>query len=708
MARHGARRTRGHDDKHVQRPAPPPPTDAPRAPPRKPLLYRPPNAAVVTMPAVEPDIHDALMAILKRRGYLQPSYEIYGGVAGFFDYGPLGAGLKTNLESVWRDLYVVREGMAEIQCPNVSPEQVFKASGHLDKFADTLVECPNCHAGHRADHLLKSEYQRFTTLMDGAFAKAKVDADAGSVPADVAKFYERHAMNADQDPGPENISRLLGLAGEPERMDGSHGDIEVQASSRSITVSVGGKTLAEAQVQCPACKTTLEGGGLKVYPFNLMFRTSIGPGSGRTGYMRPETAQGMFMDFPWLHRYFREELPFGAVQLGRAYRNEISPRQSLLRLREFNQMEAEVFFDPRDKSWPRYAELEDRELRLWTHDKQDEGSEELVTMTMGAAVDAGIIGNAALGYFIATTHEYLTSIGIADAKLRFRQHLKTEKAHYSSDTWDAEFLSPRFGWVEIVGIADRTDYDLNAHMRVSGTDMRVNRKFAEAQEVDVELFEPDFAKLGPLFRGKARDVGEAVKALDPATTPHADGITVTVDGEEVTLGPELFSVRRERKTVHEGDPYVPHVVEPSYGVDRILYATLEGAYDTSGDWDVLRLRAKVAPVKAGVFPLMTRDGLGEKAKAIERSLRQGGLVAFYDAGGSIGRRYARADEVGIPFCITVDYDTLEADTVTIRERDSQAQRRVAVADLPSILADLVAERKGIADFGVAVEAPVEE
>ncbi len=651
------------------------------------------------------DVHEQLMAVLKRRGYLQPSYEIYGGVAGFFDYGPLGAGLKNNMERVWRDLYVVREGMAEIQCPNVSPEQVFKASGHLEKFADTLVECPGCGAGNRADHLLKAEYARFEEDIRRAIAKAKDAAvDASSLEA-VHTLLEAGRMSADQDPSPENISRLLGLTSAPEVAKvpaGAQGEIAI--STRAFTLTLAGKTAAEGAVRCPACSDVLEGSGVKVYPFNLMFRTSIGPGAGRTGYMRPETAQGIFMDFQWLHRFFREELPFGAVQLGRAYRNEISPRQSLLRLREFNQMEAEVFFDPRAKSWPRYAALRDRELALLPNGTQEEGAEATTMMRVGDAVDAGIIANEALGYFIAVTHEYLAGLGIRPEGLRFRQHLKTEKAHYSTDTWDAEFLSPRFGWVEIVGIADRTDYDLNAHMRVSRVDMRVNRRFAEPQEVDATRFEPDFGKLGPRFRGKARAVGDAVKALDPATTPHADGLDVEVDGETVHLEADLYAVKQERKIVSEGDPFVPHVIEPSYGVDRILYATLEMAYDTSGEWNVLRLPPRIAPMKAGVFPLMSKDGLDTKAREVESALRASGHVVLYDESGSIGRRYARADEVGVPYCITIDFDSLSNGTATIRDRDSATQRRVALADLPAIVTALVSETEPFDAFGEVVES----
>ena len=307
-------------------------------------------------------------------------------------------------------------------------------------------------------------------------------------------------------------------------------------------------------------------------------QTQVGPGSGRAGYLRPETAQGMFMDFTWLYRYFREEMPFGAVQIGKAYRNEISPRQSLLRLREFHQMEAEVFFDPENKTWPRFEALAGRELALLTREAQERGTEDVVRLPMGEAVAKGIIANGALGYFIALTDRFLDLAGVSPAKLRFRQHLSTEKAHYSTDTWDAEFLSPRFGWVEIVGIADRTDYDLKAHARVSGANLLALRRFPSPRDVEVNRVVPNGAKLGPLYKGKAGAVMEAVKALSPDAITPGQPIRVSADGQDYEVPADAYRVERITERL-DGESYVPHVVEPSYGIDRIFYAVLEGAYE---------------------------------------------------------------------------------------------------------------------------------
>ncbi|HWG90802.1 MAG TPA: glycine--tRNA ligase [Candidatus Thermoplasmatota archaeon] len=642
------------------------------------------------------DVHEKLMGLLKRRGYLQPSYEIYGGVAGFYDYGPLGAALKTNIENQWRRFYVLQEGMAEIQCPTISPAEVFRASGHLEKFADTVIDCPACGAGNRGDHLVRNEWKRLVEEAEKAAQKAK----AADLLVGLSAKVDEVRANADKDPSPANLRALL---------DGSHtltrgtffthtaGDATVAATAGGLTLTKGGKDLYKGVIHCPSCNKPLDVQKARIEAFNLMFKTNVGPGAGRVGYLRPETAQGMFMDFDWLYRYFREQLPFGAVQIGKAYRNEISPRQGLLRLREFHQMEAEVFFDPADKTWSRFERLADRELNLLPHTAQTGGDEVTVKMRMADAVEKGVIANGALGYFIALTDEFLESVGLKGEHVRFRQHLLTEKAHYSTDTWDAEFLSPRFGWVEIVGIADRTDYDLKAHMRVSGKELTANRQLPTPREVTGKMFEPNAAKLGPAFRQKAKAVSEALQALNPDTVDHAEGVTVTVDGESVRVGPEFYTVKPFAKTVTT-ESFVPHVVEPSYGIDRIFYAVLEMSY-MEKEWATLALRPQVAPVKVGVFPLMAKDGLDQAARDIDRVFRESGVASLYDDSGSIGKRYARADEIGVPFCVTVDYDTLEKGTVTIRDRDTAAQVTVKVDQLWRVVLDLLSGRVTVGSLG---------
>ena len=250
---------------------------------------------------------------------------------------------------------------------------------------------------------------------------------------------------------------------------------------------------AIASCKCPACEEVL--GTVEVYNFNLMFQTSIGPGSQRVGYLRPETAQGMFVDFARLLRFYRDKLPFGAVQIGKSYRNEISPRQGMIRLREFTQAEAEIFVHPNEKNrHPKFSRYAAYKMPLLTYIHQQK-CEPPVEMTMREAVDAGIIANEYVAYYVALTHELLVSIGIRPERLRFRQHLPDERAHYATDCWDAEVFSDRFGWVETVGLADRTNYDLNAHASQSGTSMTVFIQYDTPKKVERRRIIPNMSVL---------------------------------------------------------------------------------------------------------------------------------------------------------------------------------------------------------------------
>jgi glycyl-tRNA synthetase len=274
------------------------------------------------------------------------------------------------------------------------------------------------------------------------------------------------------------------------------------------------------------------------------------------------------------------------------------------------------------------------------------------------------------------------------ARLRFRQHLTTERAHYAADCWDGEVLSGRFGWVELVGIADRTDYDLKAHAGVSGVALTAYIPLEIPRMERRRRIIPDMKALGPKFREKARAVAEALVQADPGP----DGATVIVDGDQITIPASLYEVREEEVEVR-GVEVMPHVIEPSYGIDRMCYAVLEHSYaeDTvEGELRrTLRLPARVAPVQAGVFPLVSRDGLDVAAREIADALTAAGIFTEFDESGAIGRRYRRQDEIGTPYAVTVDYQTLEDRTVTVRERDSMAQVRVKRDTLPATLRGLI-------------------
>lgn len=473
-------------------------------------------------------MYQKILDISRRRGIIYPSFEIYGGVSGFYDYGPVGALIKNNVENLIREYYLIDEGCLEVQCPTLSPESVWIASGHVQNFADMMTECLKCGEPYRADHLIKDQ----------------VESADGMNIEDVQKFID------------------------------------------------------ERKIKCPKCKGDLD----RIYNYNLMFGTHIGPGRSKIkAYLRPETAQTTYLGFKRLWEVARKKLPFGVLQIGHSFRNEISPRQGMIRLREFNQAEIQFFTDPEVKTTPRFGEVSGIKTRIL-----HKNTSEPVEMTIGEAFEQKIIGIQLVAYFLGKSLRLFTDMGINPNQLSLRQHLDNERAFYSSDTWDIEYNSPGLGRIELVGIADRTDYDLKQHMNLSKEDMQVtfnNHKF------------------------------------------------------------------------------VPHVVEVAYGIDRPIYCILESCIHEEPERTIFTFPPKTAPYLAGIFPLVEKDGIPEKAKQIFETLRNKRLYVFKDHAGSIGKRYARADEIGVPYCITVDYQTLEDDTVTVRERDTRSQTRVKVPEI---------------------------
>ncbi|WP_254272787.1 glycine--tRNA ligase [Haloarcula marina] len=557
---------------------------------------------------------ERLTELAKRRGFYFPAAGAYGGAAGFWTYGPQGAALKSNVEDAWRDRFVLREGHQEISAPDVMPEPVFEASGHLDGFDDMIIECGECGATHRADHVVED--------------------------------------NTD-------IEEAESLPNE-EVMD----------------------LIAEYDIECPSCGASLA--GEPVDNFNLMFETNIGPGSSSPGYLRPETAQGIFVEFPQLSEYARNQLPFGVAQIGKAYRNEISPRKSLVRVREFTQAELEHFVDPEEDE-PPLSEVEDVTLPLYSGESQQADDGGVREMTVGDAVAEEVITSDWVAYYLGIAKGWYERIGIDMDRFRFRQHLPGELAHYASDCWDAE-AEIDGDWIEITGFAYRGDYDLQKHAEHSGEDFTVFKQYDEPVTVERPTVDPEMSYLGPEFGGDAQAVADALEALaerDPSAFESED-VTVKIDGDEVTVPVEQTNFSVEEVT-ENGEHVRPHVVEPSFGVGRLIYTVLAHAY-TEDEVDgeartYLDLPAEQAPTTVGVFPLMDKDGMDDYAREIAEALRSAGHAVTYDDSGAIGRRYRRQDEIGTPYCVTVDYESLEEDTVTLRERDSTEQKRVSIDGL---------------------------
>jgi glycyl-tRNA synthetase len=567
------------------------------------------------------NIGDQLVELAKRRGYFFPATDAYGGTAGFYVFGPQGATLKRNILDAWREHFVTAEGHMEIDAPTVMSEDVFEASGHLDGFDDMILECPECETSHRADHLVED---------------ATAIEDAEGLPTS---------------------------------------EIEELIANYGLTCPNCGASLAESDVS----------------EFNLMFGTNIGPGSSSPGYLRPETAQGIFVEFPRLKEYARTQLPFGVAQIGRAYRNEISPRRSIIRVREFTQAELEHFIDP-ETDEPPISRVESVEVPLYPISAQqsDEDAESAVeTMTIGESVEAGIIESDWIAYYLGKAAGWYERIGVDMDRFRYRQHLPGERSHYSTDCWDAE-VELDGNWIELTGFSYRSDYDLSRHGEYSDEDFTIFKQYDEPITVERPMVDPDMSVLGPQFGDRAGEIAVELERLVREDPDAFDGdkVVVELEDESYTIPVDVTGFHIGEVT-ESGEHITPHVVEPSFGVDRLVYTVLAHSYreDRVDDEErtSLSLSPEIAPTTVGVFPLMTKDGLADRANEITQRLRSAGFTVTYDDSGAIGRRYRRQDEIGTPYCVTVDYESLEDDTVTVRERDSTEQERVAIDELSSHL-----------------------
>ncbi len=459
------------------------------------------------------------------------------------------------------------------------------------------------------------------------------------------------------------------------------------------------QALEKHGIKCPDC----QGDFNPPQQFLTMFITTIGPYSGATGYGRPEAAQGIFVEFNRLYAMAREKLPFGVIQIGHALRNEISPRQGLIRLREFTICDLEFFFDPEEPCCRLLKEVENEILPILLCESRLKCCEDTLNITVREALDRKIVKSEWQAFFMAMAKKLLVEIGVPPEKQRFIEKLTWEKAHYSSQSFDQEVLLDRHGWTEVSGHAYRTDYDLGSHMKASGADMRVFKEYAKPVETEQLAVKPVMAKLGPVFKKEAGKVGELLAKADPQVVKAAfekDGFYMA---DTYKVLPEHVDISSQ-KTVERGKRFIPHVVEPSFGSDRLFYVALEYAYGVKDDRVVMSFPRSIAPTQIGVYPLMNKDGLEEKALELQKVLTQEGFTVELDETGSIGRRYARADEAGIPLGITIDYDTLSEGTVTIRDRDSWQQVRSQIKNLPELLHKYFQRKINFENLGSLVES----
>ncbi|HEV3203194.1 MAG TPA: glycine--tRNA ligase [Gemmataceae bacterium] len=522
---------------------------------------------------------EKLVALCRRKGFIFQSSEIYGGINGFWDYGPLGVELKKNIKDAWWQDMVRNpppgpDGqeiqMVGVDCSIIMNPKVWEASGHVGGFADQMVDCKKCNRRFRADKV----------FFGGFFEGPPPQDKSGSAPP----------------PGPTNSPKLvLAIESENKIEAGNLLNVEYQRLVKkkkvppnlAMAVTSALEATADWHRTCPSPGCD----GILTQPrfFNLMLDTYTGAlrNEENKAYLRPETAQGIFVNYRNVLDSTRLKLPFGIAQVGKAFRNEINPRNYTFRSREFEQMEIEFFCHP-DESMKWYSYWRDVRIRWYSQ------------------------------------------LGIKSDKLRPREQGKDELAHYSIGTTDIEYLFPfSEDTQELEGVAHRGAYDLTQHAKFSGKDLSY---------FDEQVWERD--------KGKFADPKEAQQAK--ANPPYR---------------------------------FLPHVVEPSAGTDRFALAVLCEAYAediVAGEPRiVMRFHPRLAPIKAAVFPLVNKDGMPEKAQALYRELKNDFNV-FYDDKGAVGRRYRRQDEAGTPFCITIDSQTIEDDTVTIRVRDSTRQWRVPI------------------------------
>ncbi|CAF2499250.1 unnamed protein product [Rotaria sp. Silwood2] len=581
--------------------------------------------------------------LLKRRFFYDQSFSIYGGVNGLYDYGPMGCAIKANMLAEWRRHFILEEQMLEVDCSILTPEIVLKASGHVDRFADFMVKDVKTGECFRADHLIEAHLEKLLKAKD--------------ITSEKKTEIERLLPQIDNMKGP---------------------DMQ--------------KIIEQYKMRSPITNNDLS----EPVSFNLMFATLIGPTGQLKGFLRPETAQGMFVNFKRLLEFNQGRLPFAAAQIGNSFRNEISPRSGLIRVREFTMAEIEHFVDPTDKSHPKFETVANLKIQLYSASNQMSGeSPQLVRV--GDAVRSKLINNETLGYFIGRIYLFMTKVGIDKQRLRFRQHMSNEMAHYACDCWDAE-CKTSYGWVECVGCADRSCYDLTQHTKFSGERLVAERPLAESKKIELSEVQAHANVIGKTF---GKDTGVITQHLQKLSHDDARVLhdklekgdeKITIDGKEFSITRKMFTFRTFEKTV-QVEEYVPSVIEPSFGIGRIMYAMWEHNFrirPESEQRTYFTLPPLIAPYKCVILPLSGNEEFKPFVRDISALLTQGGISHKIDtSSGSIGRRYSRSDEIAIPFAITIDFDTLQQPyTVTLRERDTFKQIRAKIDEMTNILQGL--------------------
>lgn len=554
---------------------------------------------------------------------------------------------------------------------------LFPWSGHVDRFTDLMVKDTVTNDCLRADKYLEE------------------------------KIDER--LNAKEGISAEEAERLSLL----------------RRQADALSVEEMKKALQDLDVRSPAGNPLSD-----PFPFNLMFGLKIGPkdessatsedvhGSSNNkkltqnksasharsaegkGYLRPETAQGIFVNFRRLLEFNGGRMPFAAAQLGLGFRNEIAPRNGLLRVREFQMAEIEHFVHPERKEHPKFDQVKELKLPLFSRDKQLTDGKVIRDLTLGEAVAKKIIDNETLGYFLARTYLFLLKCGIAESGLRFRQHLSSEMAHYARDCWDAE-IECSYGWVEVAGHADRAAFDLSSHSKVSKVDLVAFQKYDAPRVIEYVKYTPNKGLCGKTFKDRQQSLHDAIEektdderlAIEEALAKEGEYTLTLCTGESFKVTREMMKFEKTSKKVSE-ESFVPAVIEPSFGIGRIIHCILEHAFRSRGIVDqeercYMAFPAAIAPTKCVILPISSNASFNDLLNRARESCVTMGVSAKIDAStASIGRRYARNDEIGTPFAITVDFESLKDDSVTVRERDSMEQIRTRLTEAVDLVASM--------------------
>ena len=504
----------------------------------------------------------SLDSLLRRRLFYTPAFEVYGGVSGLYDYGPPGCSLQANIVDIWRKHFVLEEDMLEVDCTMLTPHEVLKTSGHVDKFADWMCKDPKNGEIFRADHLVEEVLE----------SRLKGDKEARGQKVEVDELKDAQRKKKVKET--KAVKLTDSVVKEYE---------EVLAKIDNYNGAELGLLITKYEIKNPSTGGDL----LPPVAFNLMFQTSIGPSGGLAGYLRPETAQGQFLTFQKLLDFNQQAMPFASACIGKSFRNEISPRSGLLRVREFLMAEIEHYVDPMGgKKHPRFSEVQDVELVLLNRDIQLQGRTDVEKLSVGRAVASGLIANETLGYFLARTHLFLKRIGIDQDKVRFRQHMANEMAHYAADCWDAELFTS-YGWIECVGHADRSAYDLTVHAKKTGAPLCVREARSEPLRIEEWQIEIDRKKFGPKYKKDGKTVEAAIDALSQelrdklsVELKNNGKIEIEVPGVgdgKVEIDKQLITIEKRIRVEHTRE-YTPNVIEPAFGIGRILYSLMEHVY----------------------------------------------------------------------------------------------------------------------------------